>query len=313
MNKGASSMSNLASKKEIKDENSNQIIPYREYLLRVLFTSFYPAVKLGLDLNYPLDTIKDMMTLALWKEAKAKHNTINLISLIFGKSTRTLKSLSARYNRGRFFEQSETNLCRQIEDLLHQRPMTAEELSDRLPQYNEFDGTMLAIKMLLRSGRITEELHEGKLCYIPIDRHHNLYSQDWEIRIDALSEHLEAISETLRLRFLEDHPSDEAAARTFTFKADQKDIEQFRDELFDFIRQKYRVLEDQAIQKQMEQTQKNQYVDSNENPQQDVVHQSSVSIPHIDLTSSSCASTQQEFDIKTFSLYLGITPTPHKD
>ena len=87
-------------------------IPYPEYLMRVLFTAFAPAVKLGLELNYPLDTIKEMMTLALWKEAKAKHSTINLISLVFGKSTRTLKSLSARYNKGRFFEQSETNLCR---------------------------------------------------------------------------------------------------------------------------------------------------------------------------------------------------------
>ena len=100
-----------------KLRESQDAIPYQEYLLRVLFASFQPAVKLGLQLNYPLDTIKEMMTLALWKEAKAKHNTINLISLIFGKSTRTLKTLSARYNRGRFFQQSEMNLCRQVEDL----------------------------------------------------------------------------------------------------------------------------------------------------------------------------------------------------
>ena len=164
-------------------------IPYKEYVLRVLFSSFYPAVKMGLELNYPLDTIKDMMTLALWKEAKKKHSTINLISLIFGKSTRTLKSLSARYNRGRFFEQSETNLCRQIEDLLHRAPMSADELSIRLPHYNEFDGAKLAINMLLREGRIAEEVREGRVVYVPIDRHHNLFSDDWELRIDALSEH----------------------------------------------------------------------------------------------------------------------------
>ena len=53
---------------------SQDTIPYQEYLLRVLFSSFQPAVKLGLELNYPLDTIKEMMTLALWKEAKAKHS-----------------------------------------------------------------------------------------------------------------------------------------------------------------------------------------------------------------------------------------------
>ena len=67
-------------------------IPYSEYVLRLLYASFYPAVKLAVDLNYPLDTVKDMMTLALWKEAKRKHSTINLISLIFEKSTRTVKA-----------------------------------------------------------------------------------------------------------------------------------------------------------------------------------------------------------------------------
>ena len=45
-------------------------IPYPEYLLRVMFASFYPAVKMAVDFNYPLDTVKDMMTLALWREAK---------------------------------------------------------------------------------------------------------------------------------------------------------------------------------------------------------------------------------------------------
>ena len=262
-----------------------QSIPYQEYLLRVLFTSFYPAVKMGLELNYPLDTIKDMMTLALWKEAKAKHSTINLISLIFGKSTRTLKSLSARYNRGRFFEQSEMNLCRQIEDLLQQRSMSAEDLSRRLPQYNEFDGTMLAINMLLKSGRISEEIHDGKVFYVPIKRHHNLYSDDWEVRIDALSEHLEAISETLRLRFLEKSADPLAAARTFTFNANPEEIEAFREDVFNFIRQRYRELEEHTQIK----------------GRGDLMSDHSTGEFDEDLYQTS-SSTQ------TFSLYLGITP-----
>ena len=95
-----------------------EAIPYPEYALRVLFASFYPAVKMAVDFNYPLDTVKDMMTLALWREAKAKHSTINLISLIFGKSTRTVKALSARFNKGGFFNLNETNLMLRIEDLL---------------------------------------------------------------------------------------------------------------------------------------------------------------------------------------------------
>ena len=264
-------MSALNSKNSMEEEPN--AIPYKEYLMRVLFTTFHPAVKLGLELNYPLDTIKDMMTLALWREAKEKHNTINLISLIFGKSTRTLKSLSARYNRGQFFEQSEMNLCRQIEDLLSVRPMSADELSGRLPQYNEFDGTMLAIKMLLKSGRISEEIQEGVLLYKPIQRHHNLYSENWENRIDALSEHLEAISETLRLRFLEEPGDPLAAARTFTFHADHKEIEAFREDVLTFIRKRYRDLEDRAL---------SEFDDLSE---------------------------EERADIQKFALYIGITPT----
>lgn len=205
-------------------------IPYPEYVLRILFASFYPAVKLAVDFNYPLDTVKDMMTLALWREAKRKHSTINLISLIFGKSTRTVKALSARFNKGGFFEETETNLMRRAEDLLRQRPMTMDELSERLPYCNEFDSTRLAIRALLREGRI-EALPTrppGKPRYQVTNQHQDLHSDEaWESRVDGLYEHLEAVTETVRRRFLSDEP-ETAAARTFTFRASPADMEKFR-------------------------------------------------------------------------------------
>ena len=108
-------------------------IPYPEYLLRIMFASFYPAVKMAVDFNYPLDTVKDMMTLALWQEAKRKHSTINLISLIFGKSTRTVKALSARFTRGGSpsnRDQSHAPSRRSC------GPLTMDELADRLPHCN---------------------------------------------------------------------------------------------------------------------------------------------------------------------------------
>ena len=219
--------------------SSPQIIPYTEYVLRILFTMFYPAVKLAADFNYPLDTIKDMMTLALWREAKRKHSTINVISLIFGKSTRTVKALSARFNKGGFFEQTETNLMRRIEDLLSQRSMSMDELAERLPHCNEFDSTRLAIKALLSEGRI-EKIPRGPgtpARFRVVPRLHNLYSdEDWESRVDGLSEHLEALTQTIKQRFLSDEPG-AAAARTFTFKARPEDMAKFREALFDFIRE----------------------------------------------------------------------------
>lgn len=226
----------------------SKAIPYPEYVLRLMFTSFYPAVKLAVDMNYPLDTVKDMMTLALWREAKRKHSTINLISIIFGKSTRTVKALSARFNRGGFFEETETNLMRRIEDLLRQRPMTLEELGERLPHCNEFDGTRLAVQALLRERRIEEVPGKpgGRPRYQANGSHHDLYSAaNWESRIDALTEHLEAVAETIRRRFLDDEP-DSAAARTFTFRARPEDMARFREELFAFVRARYQALEEQA-------------------------------------------------------------------
>lgn len=215
-------------------------IPYPEYVLRILFASFYPAVKMAVHFNYPLDTVKDMMTLALWQEAKRKHSTINLISLIFGKSTRTVKALSARFNKGGFFNQSETNLMRRVEDLLRVSPATMEELAQSLPHCNEFDSTRLAVEALVREGRIREipARPGGRPSYEIITRHLDLYSEsDWEGRIDALYEHLEAVTETVRRRFLSDEP-DEAKARTFTFKAKKEDVEAFREELLAFIRER---------------------------------------------------------------------------
>ena len=223
-------------------------IPYSEYVLRLLYASFYPAVKLAVDLNYPLDTVKDMMTLALWKEAKRKHSTINLISLIFGKSTRTVKALSARFNKGGFFNQTETNLMRRVEDLLRQEPMTLDELAQRLPHSNEFDSSRLAVDALLREGRIQEvPARPGtRSRYQIVHEHHDLFSDShWEGRIDALYEHLEVVTETIRRRFLTDAP-DDAVARTFSFRANRVDMEAFSDELLAFIRERAAEMEKAA-------------------------------------------------------------------
>jgi len=223
-------------------------IPYSEYVLRLLYASFYPAVKLAVDLNYPLDTVKDMMTLALWQEAKRKHSTINLISLIFGKSTRTVKALSARFNKGGFFNQTETNLMRRVEDLLRQQPMTLDELAQRLPHSNEFDSSRLAVDALLREGRIEEVAARpgSRSKYQIINEHHDLFSDShWEGRIDALYEHLEVVTETIRKRFLTDAP-DDAVARTFSFRASRKDMEAFSEELLAFIRERAAQMEKNA-------------------------------------------------------------------
>lgn len=231
-----------------KPDGTPQSIPYPEYALRILFASFYPAVKMAVDFNYPLDTVKDMMTLALWREAKAKHSTINLISLIFGKSTRTVKALSARFNKGGFFTHTETNLMRRVEDLLRQRAMTMDELAERLPHSNEFDSTRLAVRALVRDGRIEadEGRHGARTRYSIVPRHTDLHSEVlWEARVDALHEHLEAVTETVRRRFLSDSPGD-AAARTFTYKARPDDVVAFREALFAFIREQTNAMEKAA-------------------------------------------------------------------
>ncbi len=224
-------------------------IPYPEYVLRILFASFYPAVKMAVEFNYPLDTVKDMMTLALWREAKQKHSTINLISLIFGKSTRTVKALSARFNKGGFFADTETNLMRRVEDLLRNQPMTFEELAAHLPHSNEFDSTQLAVEALLKQDRISVENDERlrrPAQYKVVEKHHDLvHHDDWEARIDGLYEHLESVTETIRTRFLSDRPQD-ASARTFTFRARPEDLEEFRDELWLFLRTRMNELEERS-------------------------------------------------------------------
>lgn len=223
-------------------------IPYPEYALRVLFTLFTPAVKAAVDSNYPLDTVRDMMTLALWRETRRKHSTINLISLIFGKSTRTVKALSARFNKGGYFETSETNLMRRIEDLLRQGPKTLDELAERVPQTSEFDSTRLAVSAMVAQGRIEAQPRTvgAAVRYRVVSRHHNLYTeQDWEARVDALQEHLEIIAETVRQRMLSDEPGT-AAARTFSFRARPEDVEQFRENVFQFVRDEYQKLEANA-------------------------------------------------------------------
>ena len=153
--------------------------------------------------------------------------------------------------------------------------MTLEELSRRLPHYNEFDGAQLAIQMLLKSGRVSEEVIEGRVVYKPITRHHNLVSDDWEMRIDALSEHIGAVGETLHRRFLEAAPDPLTLARTFTFQAREEDIQALQVELLEFIRERYRELEERAL--------------------------------------AELESSEPDAQVTQFSLYVGVTPTPQHD
>ena len=129
----------------------------------------------------------------------------------------------------------------------------------------------LAIQLLLEGGRITEEVIDGEVVYSPIYRHHNLVSDDWETRIDALSEHIGAIGETLHRRFLDSEPDPLALARTFTFQAREEDIEALQVELLEFVRDKYRELEERAL---------------------------------------SDADEARSEEVSSFSLYVGVTPSP---
>ena len=123
-----------------------------------------------------------------------------------------------------------------------------DELADRLPHCNEFDSTRLAVRALLREERI-EEVPAGpgqRLRYRCVERHQDLVvDDDWEVRIDALYEHMEAVTETIRRRFLADE-ADSAGGRTFSFRARPDDMEAFRDELFEFVRTRYSEMEARA-------------------------------------------------------------------
>ncbi|MFN3197266.1 MAG: hypothetical protein ACE366_02440 [Bradymonadia bacterium] len=223
-------------------------IPYPEYTLRVILACLEPPARLAVHAHSPLDLIRDMLTLAMWREAKNRYVTNNMISLIFGKSLRTVKYLSARFNKDDIFDETEISQMRRVEDLLRQRPMSLMELARNMPHSGEVDTAGLAVKALLRNKRI-EALPAEKgqpTRYQVVDRHLNLFTEgDWEARLDALTEHLEAVTETVRRRFLSAHP-ETAAARTFAFKARPEDVEAFRTALFDFIREGYMDLESKA-------------------------------------------------------------------
>lgn len=223
-------------------------IPYPEYTLRVILACLGPPARLAVHANAPLDLVRDMLTLAMWREAKARYETNNMISLIFGKSLRTVKYLSARFSKGDIFEETEISQMRRVEDLLRKRPMSLMELARHLPQSGEVDTAALAVKALIRDKRVEPTPAEKgqPTRYQVVDRHLNLVTEgDWEARLDALTEHLEAVTETVRRRFLSAHP-EAAAARTFSFRARPEDMADFRAAMFDFIRTHYAELEARA-------------------------------------------------------------------
>ena len=123
---------------------------------KLLFTAMIPAVRAALDMGASLDDTRATMTYALWHEADRRYGHLKTVAVALGRTSRSVRSLAARFASKDAYERRGENLVRRVEALLTKQPLTIDELRTRMPQYYAFDSADVALTALRQAGRIQE-------------------------------------------------------------------------------------------------------------------------------------------------------------
>ncbi len=194
---------------------------FYEYKQRVIYSLFRAAVRIGVRLRVPLDSMLNLFRMAYFHEAREGEGyELAEIADLFGKSLRTVSSLHRSYRADFFRPEREIQLRRAVAEALRHSPSTRDQLVARFTGRDsaEIDA---AIDDLLREERLVavgEALHRN-----PSD--HNYFDEtDIGRRIDGLNRQMDILSQTVWSRLVAEG-NGAGFARSYVFSATDRGFE----------------------------------------------------------------------------------------
>lgn len=210
--------------------------------LRVIAVALEPALALARIVALPLDELQELVATGYFREAKARGISLRAMARRFGKSLRTIATLSRRAaDKGPLLGESRRLGWRRriVARIADGGPASVEELRRELPDA-EHDEVAEEIEQLVAEGILRRDAGQYAVSAA-------LWSSvggDVEQRIDSLRHFVSAITQVVYRRFFVADPQAEAFARVLSFAAEREELTRIRESTYEALRD--RVVESDA-------------------------------------------------------------------
>lgn len=202
--------------------------------VRVVAATLAPALTLARAMALPLDDLEALVTVGYFREARARGWSMRAIARRFGKSLRSVTTISQRARGADTPSRSDAiGRRRRIIAWLGARGGgTRADLHDAMDAALGASAVDETIDDLLEEG-IVESLADAADAQLAVRAAYvDMVQDDLAHRLDSLRHFLDAVTAVVQRRFFATHEPGLAFARTITFSAPAADVERIWSEAF---------------------------------------------------------------------------------
>lgn len=214
--------------------------------LRVVAIALEPALALARMMALPLDDLQTLVECGLYRDAQNRNLSHRAMARRFDKSLRTIVSIAKQSRANESLAQPSRLLSVRrylAERVPHKRGIDRQKLVQGLPPA----ARSLALEEIayLVKENIFEENGQSVrslVSYVDLPR------GDMTERLEAVRHFLSIVGQLLQQKFFVPASSAprEAFARAFTFRATHQDLEELRNVIYQFIKERVQVADEQS-------------------------------------------------------------------
>ena len=202
--------------------------------LRIVALSLEPTLALARIAGLPLDELQQLVADGYFRELRLRGLSLEQVARRFGKSKRTVVSLSVRSQQeGPLLDESRRlGWQRQVVRLTSTGARSTEEL--RAVVGIDPERADEELEQMVESGLLERDA-DGR--YRAAVMHVSFAREDVDARIESLRHFLQTVAHVLYRRFFRAEPGSEAFARVLTFSAVPEALSRLRERFYEQLRE----------------------------------------------------------------------------
>lgn len=206
---------------------------------RVFYSFSKTAGKLARLFEMPLKEARKWFEVAYYDVLSDEGLSQHRAAEVLGVSTRKVVQLASALKTNFYRPEQQGGLPRRIEFMLWAGEMSEGRIRQSLGDADDAE-IEAALQQLVDEERVVRKPGRTTYYEVPSGKF-RLFQDDWIARIDGLNNHLSNVLDGIYARFFDD--SDQAFARTLTFRCREDDLDELREVYEDIIFPKLHELE----------------------------------------------------------------------
>lgn len=202
--------------------------------LRIVALSLEPTLALARIVGLPLDDLQQLVADGYFRELRLRGLSLEQVARRFGKSKRTVATISKRsHEQGPLLDESRRlGWQRQVVRLTSVEARTAEAIRREVVGVDA-ERIEEELEQMVESG-LLERDEEGR--YRAAVLHVSFAREDVDARIESLRHFLQTVAHVLYRRFFRPEAGTEAFARVLTFSAAPDALARLRERIYDQLK-----------------------------------------------------------------------------